>query len=100
MAKSNTKGSSFRDFLRIIFSRRSIILSTFLAVTVLVLVISLLTPPEYEAATKILVKERKAESPLPAKTYEDYRTERVAFLQSQAEIIRPSSKPLTLYFRG
>ncbi len=87
MAKTEMKGSSFRDFLRIIFSHQSVILITFLAVTVLVLVISLITPPKYEAATKILAKERKVESPLQAKYYYDYRTERVAFLQSQAEII-------------
>lgn len=88
MVKTDTKGTSFRDFLRIVFSRKSVILYTFLAVTVLVLVISLITPPKYETATKILAKERKTESPLQAKYYSDYRTERVAFLQSQAEIIR------------
>jgi polysaccharide biosynthesis transport protein len=88
LAKSDIKTSSFRDFLRIIFSRKSIILSTFLIVTGLVLVISLIMPPKYETATKILAKERKVDNPLLSKFYTDYRTERVAFLQSQTEIIQ------------
>jgi uncharacterized protein involved in exopolysaccharide biosynthesis len=88
LAKTDFKGSSSRDFLRIIFLHQSVILSTFLAVTVLALVISLITPPQYEAVTKILVKERKVASPLQTKYVNDSPTERVAFLQSQEEIIR------------
>ncbi len=82
------KTSSFRDFLRIVFSRKSIIVSTFLIVTGLVLAISLITPSKYETATKILAKERKVDNPLQSKFYSDYRTERVAFLQSQTEIVQ------------
>jgi uncharacterized protein involved in exopolysaccharide biosynthesis len=88
LTKTGFKGSSSRDFLRIILSGQSVILSTFLAVTILALVISLITLPQYEAVTKILVKERKVASPLQTKYYNDSRTERVAFLQSQEEIIR------------
>ncbi|MCJ7832815.1 MAG: Wzz/FepE/Etk N-terminal domain-containing protein, partial [Deltaproteobacteria bacterium] len=88
MVKTEMKGSSFRDFLRIIFLRRSIILSTFLAVTLLVLAVNWIIPPKYETAAKILARERKAESVLQDKYDSDYRSERVAFLQSQIEIIR------------
>ena len=82
------KGSSFRDFLRIIFLHQSVILFTFLAVTLLVLAVSWIIPPKYETAAKILARERKAESALQDNTYSDYRSERVAFLQSQIEMIR------------
>ncbi|MBI4766796.1 MAG: hypothetical protein HY787_19740 [Deltaproteobacteria bacterium] len=88
MVKTDFKRSSSGNFLRIIFSRQSLIIFTFLAVTGLTLVISLITPPKYEAVVKILVKVRKAEGSLPAQTFYDFRTERVAFLQSQEEIIR------------
>lgn len=88
MAKTDIKASSFRDFLRIVFSRKSTILSTFLIVTGLVLAVSLITPSKYETATKILAKERKVDNPLQSKYFSDYRTERVAFLQSQTEIIQ------------
>lgn len=88
MVKTQTKGPTFRDFLRIIFSQKTVILATFLGVTLLALIISLLTPPKYETATKILAKERKVENPLELKNYFDVRTERVAFLQSQMEIIQ------------
>ncbi|MGA3083386.1 MAG: Wzz/FepE/Etk N-terminal domain-containing protein [Thermodesulfobacteriota bacterium] len=82
------QGHSFRDFLRTIFSKKSVILASILVVTLLALIISLLTPPKYETATKILAKERKAENPLDIKNYFEFRTERVAFLQSQMEIIQ------------
>lgn len=88
MVKTQIKGPTFRDFLRIIFSQRSIILAAILGVTVLALVISLLSPPKYEASTKILAKEQKVENPLDLKNYFDVRTERVAFLQAQMEIIQ------------
>lgn len=88
MSKSEVKGGSFRDFLRIIFSHQKLILFTFLGVILLAFVLTLLTPPTYEAATKILAKERKIENPLEAKNYNDFRTERVAFLQSLMEIIQ------------
>lgn len=88
MAKTELKGPSFRDFLRIIFSGKSIILSAFLGVILLAVVVSLIVPPKYEAATKIMAKERKMESPVQSKLYYDYRTDRVAFLQSQTEIIQ------------
>ena len=88
MVKTDFKGSSSRDFLRIIFSRQSVILSTFLVVTALALVISLITPPKYEAVTKILVKDRKVELSLQAQYFFDDRTDRVAFLQSQEEMMR------------
>jgi len=88
LAITQTKGPTFRDFLRIIFSKLSIILAAILGVTLLVLIISLLTPPKYESATKLLAKERKAENPLELKNYFDVRTDRVAFLQSQMEIIQ------------
>lgn len=87
MVKSELKAPSFRDFLRIIFSHLKLILSVFLGVLLLVLIISLITPPTYEASAKILVKERKVESPLQPTYYSDYRIERAAFLQSQTEII-------------
>jgi len=57
-------------------------------VILLVFVLTLLTPPRYEAATKILAKERKIENPLELRNYNDFRTERVAFLQSLMEIIQ------------
>jgi uncharacterized protein involved in exopolysaccharide biosynthesis len=88
LAKTNLKGSSFRDLLRMVFSRKSVILSAFIGVTVLVLVVSLITPPKYEAAAKIMARERKIESPPQSGFFYDYQTERVAFLQSQMEIIQ------------
>jgi len=86
--KTQISGPTFRDFLRVIFSQKSVIIATILIVTLLALIISLLTPPKYETATKILAKERKAENPLEIKNYFDVRTERLAFLQSQMEIIQ------------
>lgn len=88
LVQTDFKRSSFPDFLRIFFLRQSVILITCLAVTALALVISLITPPKYEAVTKILVKDRKIEGSLQAQTFFDYRTDRVAFLQSQEEMIR------------
>jgi uncharacterized protein involved in exopolysaccharide biosynthesis len=88
LGKAEVKGGSFRDFLRVIFSRQKVILYTFLGVIVLVFVITLITPPKYETATKILAKERKMENPFEARNYNDFRTERVAFLQSLMEIIQ------------
>jgi polysaccharide biosynthesis transport protein len=78
----------FRDFLRIFFSRPSVFLFTFAAVTGLVLISSWLLPPKYKTSAKILVKERKIPPPLQGVPYYDFRTERMTFLQSQAEILR------------
>ncbi len=50
--------------------------------------ISLITPPKYEAVTKIWVKDRKGEWTHQTQTFFDYPTDRVAFLQSQEEMIR------------
>lgn len=88
MAKTATSNTTFRDLMRIIFTHKSVIVYTFIGVTALALGLSLITPAKYEAATKIMAKERKVDSPLQAKFYSDYRTERVAFLQSQSEIIQ------------
>ena len=88
MTKTETRGGSFRDFLRVIFTHQKIILLTFLGVILVVFLLTLITPPKYEAATKILAKERKIENPLEAKNYNDFRTERVAFLQSLMEILQ------------
>lgn len=88
MIKTEPKGASFRDFLRIIFARKTVIFSVFGGVILLALLGSLLTPPHYEASTKIIAKERKVQSPLQPQYFYDYRTERVAFLQSQMEIIQ------------
>ncbi|MFH0787232.1 MAG: Wzz/FepE/Etk N-terminal domain-containing protein [Pseudomonadota bacterium] len=88
MAKSESKSVSFRDFLRIPFARKKIIFFVFFGVVLLSLLVSLITPPTYQAETKILAKERKTESPLQPKYFYDYRTERVAFLQSQMEILQ------------
>lgn len=88
MTKNDFKGSSAGYFLRIIFSRHRVILSTFLVVTVLAVVISLITPPKYEAVTKVLVRGGKTESSLRVKYLNDYPSDRLAFLQAQVEIIR------------
>lgn len=88
MAKTASSSTSFRDFMRIIFTHKSVIIYTFIGVTALAFVISLITPSKYEAASKIMAKERKVENPLQPKFFSDYRTERVAFLQSQTEIIQ------------
>lgn len=63
-------------------------MSTFLGVTLLGIILTLITPPKYETATKIIAKERRVENPLEQKNYGDFRTERVAFLQSLMEIIQ------------
>lgn len=88
MAKSESQSGSFRDFLRIIFSRKKIIYFVFFGVILFSLLISLITPPTYESETKIIAKERKSEAPLQQKNFFDYRTDRVAFLQSQMEILQ------------
>jgi polysaccharide biosynthesis transport protein len=88
LAKTDLRGGSFRDFLRIIFTNKTTIVGTFLGVTVLVILLTLVTPAKYETATKILAKERKIENPLEMRNYNDFRTERVAFLQSLMEIIQ------------
>ncbi len=88
MAKSESKSASFRDFLRIPFARKKIIYFVFFGVILLSLLVSLITPPTYEAETKIIAKERKLENPGQPKFFSDFRTERVAFLQSQMEIIQ------------
>ncbi len=88
MVKTQTSGPTIRDFLRVIFSQKKVIIAAILGATLLALIISLLTPPKYESATKILARERKTENPLELKNYFDVRTERVAFLQSQMEIIQ------------
>jgi polysaccharide biosynthesis transport protein len=80
--------SFFRDFSRILFPRPSVILLTFLIVTGLVLISRWVLPPKYETTAKILVKERKINSNLQGEPYYDFRTERMTFLQSQAEILR------------
>ena len=49
---------------------------------------SWILPPKYETSAKILVKERKIDPPLQGIPYYDFRTERMTFLQSQAEILR------------
>ncbi len=49
---------------------------------------SWILPPKYETSAKILVKERKINPPLQGVPYYDFRTERMTFLQSQAEILR------------
>ena len=56
--------------------------------TGLVFISSWLLPSKYETSAKILVKERKINSSLQGEPYYDFRTERVTFLQSQAEILR------------
>lgn len=88
MAKSESQSGSFRDFLRIIFSRKKIIYFVFFGVVLFSLLVSLITPPTYESETKIIAKERKSEAPLQQKNFFDYRTDRVAFLQSQMEILQ------------
>ncbi len=88
LAKSESKSASFRDFERIIFARKKIIYFVFFGVILLSLLVSLITPPTYEAETKIIAKERKLENPGQPKFFSDFRTERVAFLQSQMEIIQ------------
>lgn len=88
LPKSETKSASFRDFLRIIFARKKIIYMVFFGVILLTLLVSLITPPTYEGQTKIIAKERKVEALGQPKYFSDYRTERVAFLQSQMEIIQ------------
>lgn len=60
----------------------------FFGVILFSLLISLITPPTYESETKIIAKERKSEAPLQQKNFFDYRTDRVAFLQSQMEILQ------------
>jgi len=92
--KTDFKAPSLRDFLRIIFSYKKLIIYTFLIVSTGVLVVSLLTPPTYEAVSKIMVKHRKVASLLEPRYYFDYRTERLIFIQSQIEIIK-SDKVLT-----
>lgn len=87
MVKTDTKGSSFRNVLRIIFSRKKIILFPLLGIMGLVLAVGLIAPPKYETVAKIMAEERKGENPFQAQFYYDHRTERVAFLQSQLEII-------------
>jgi polysaccharide biosynthesis transport protein len=59
-----------------------------LVVTGLVLVSPWILPPKYETSAKILVKERKINASLQGEPYYDFRTERMTFLQSQAEILR------------
>ena len=71
-----------------LFSRPLVILLTFLAVTALFFISSWILPPKYETSAKILVKERKMSTPLQGAPYYDFRTERMTFLQSQAEILR------------
>lgn len=88
MIKTDPKSFSLRDLSRFMFSRWSLILFIFLVVTVLVFIITWIIPPKYQATATILIKERKAEFSLQATPYHDYRIERVAFLQSQMEIIR------------
>jgi polysaccharide biosynthesis transport protein len=88
-AQRKIKTSSFRDFLQIFSQRREIVLVPFLIITGLFLVVSLMAPSTYESASKLLVKERRAaNNARQSKLYMDYRTERVAFLQAQMEIIQ------------
>ena len=77
-----------RNFLRILSSRPLIVLFTFLAVTGLGFISSWILPLKYETSAKILVKERKINPPFQGVPYYDFRTERMTFLQSQAEILR------------
>jgi polysaccharide biosynthesis transport protein len=74
--------------VRALFSRPFVVLFTFLTVTILFLISSWIFSPKYETSTKILVKERKLNPSLQGEPYVDFRTERMTFLQSQAEILR------------
>jgi polysaccharide biosynthesis transport protein len=83
------KTSSFKDILEIFSQRREIILIPFLIITGLFLAVSLVAPSKYESESKILVKERRGViNNQQHKFFMDYRTERVAFLQAQREIIQ------------
>ena len=86
--KTDFKAPSLRDFLRIIFTYKKLIIYTFLIVSTGVLIVSLLTPPTYEAVSKIMIKHRKVASLLEPRYYFDYRTERLIFIQSQIELIK------------
>jgi polysaccharide biosynthesis transport protein len=88
LTSPNRIKTSSRDFWRIIFQRKGVILLFLLGVGGFFLAASLLIPPRYEAPARVLVRERKAEGSAPWKLLEDYRTSRVAFLQYQMEIIR------------
>jgi succinoglycan biosynthesis transport protein ExoP len=87
LIQSDRRRSFFRDYMRIFFSRPRVILFTFLAVTGLFLISGWILPQKYVTSAKILVKERKIDS-LQGVPYYDFRTERMTFLQSQAEILR------------
>jgi uncharacterized protein involved in exopolysaccharide biosynthesis len=79
----------FQEFLQIFSQRREIILIPFLIITGLFLGVSLMAPSKYESESKILVKERRGViNNQQQKFFMDYRTERVAFLQAQMEIIQ------------
>ena len=56
--------SSLREFLTIVFKRRRLILSFFLATVVVTALATFLVPPTYEATAAILIKKASAEMPL------------------------------------
>jgi succinoglycan biosynthesis transport protein ExoP len=87
LVKTHTQGALFQDILRIIFSRKKIILISFLGMIGLALIVALNRPPKYEAVTKIIAKERRTENLHQGHFYTGYRTDRMAFLQSQVELL-------------
>jgi polysaccharide biosynthesis transport protein len=80
-----------RDYLRIISRRRHIVMTTFLIILAMVLMVTFLSVPLYEASSKIVIEKKGAEPLVQGYGYAHFEPE---FYKTQAEIIKSSSVAL------
>lgn len=77
-----------RDYLRIIFKRKGIIISFFLGVVLVVTIGSFIQEPVYRAQTTILIEYPEEEPILTMKRFINRSTEETSIIQTQVEIIK------------
>ena len=80
-----------RDYLRIISRRRHIVMTTFLIILAMVLMVTFLSVPLYEASSRIVIEKKGAEPLVQGYGYAHFEPE---FYKTQAEIIKSSSVAL------
>src|SRR3990172_7554961 len=95
----NIPGSTLRDYIRIIFRRKAVIITSFITVTMGVLVGLELKTPMYEAQVKMLISAvKKVESPyyLKLSGYQDLTQSEIV---NSNPVIERAVKVLKLYER-